>query len=148
MASNRNLANNPRIRRKKYCRVKALEGSPQKKGVVYQVAIVTPRKPNSARRQIAKVRFMTTMKRVFCKIPGIGKHFLKNYSVVMVEGHGPKDTPGVNYTLIRGLEDFDSVEKFGRHNRRSKFGTKLSEELKALREARRDFARFMRGEDV
>lgn len=136
------LATKPRKKKIKFTRVKALEGAPQKKAIVYQIAIVTPRKPNSARRKIAKVRIVTSLKKVFCKIPGIGDHFLKNFSVVMVEGHGPKDTPGVNYTLIRGLEDFDRIERFGRSNRRSKFGTKTPDDLIQRRETRKQYARL------
>ena len=58
------------------------------------------------------------------KIPGIGDHFLQPHSLVFVRGHGPKDSPGINYHLIRGLCDFNKVETFGRRNRRSKFGVK------------------------
>jgi len=85
---------------------------------------MTPRKPNSARRTFAKVKIFLTNKRIFAKIPGIGSHFLQAHSVVMVRGHGPKDSPGINYHLIRGLCDFSKIELYGRRNRRSKFGIK------------------------
>jgi len=85
---------------------------------------MSPRKPNSARRTYAKVRLIYNGRRLFAKIPGIGEHFLQAHSVVLVRGHGPKDSPGINYHLIRGLYDFDKVETFGRRKRRSKFGIK------------------------
>lgn len=102
----------------------AFRGAPQRKGVIYKIAIITPRKPNSAKRTIAKVKLNFNDKRIFAKIPGQGEHFLQAHSVVLVRGHGPKDTPGVNYHLIRGLFDFERIEVFGRRNRRSKFGIK------------------------
>jgi len=85
---------------------------------------MSPRKPNSARRTFAKVRLLFNDKRLFAKIPGIGEHFLQSHSVVFVRGHGPKDSPGINYHLVRGLCDFTKVEPYGRKNRRSKFGVK------------------------
>jgi len=105
-------------------RNRALGGGPQRKGIVYKITTMSPRKPNSARRTIAKVRLVFNDKRVFAKIPGIGEHRLQNHALVMVRGHGPKDSPGVNYHLIRGLCDFVTTEPFGRKNRRSKFGLK------------------------
>lgn len=102
-------------------------GAPQRKGVIYKIAIMTPRKPNSARRTFAKTRILISNKKVFAKIPGIGEHFLQAHSVVLLRGHGPKDSPGINYHLIRGLYDFNKVELFGRKNRRSKFGVKKIE---------------------
>jgi small subunit ribosomal protein S12 len=99
-------------------------GSPQRKGVVYKIATMSPRKPNSAKRTFAKVRVLISKKKIFAKIPGIGDHFLQAHSVVLIRGHGPKDSPGINYNLIRGLYDFNKVELFGRRNRRSKFGVK------------------------
>jgi small subunit ribosomal protein S12 len=108
-------------------RVGAFEGAPQRKGVIYKIAVMSPRKPNSARRTYAKVRLICNGRRLFAKIPGIGEHFLQAHSVVLVRGHGPKDSPGINYHLIRGLYDFDKVETFGRRKRRSKFGVKRYE---------------------
>lgn len=80
----------------------ALAGGPQRKAAVYKIAVMSPRKPNSARRTFAKVRILLTGKRIFAKIPGIGPHFLQAHSTVMVRGHGPKDSPGINYQLIEG----------------------------------------------
>lgn len=114
------------IRQKKVRRstVGAFAGAPARKGVVYKIAVMSPRKPNSARRTYAKVRLIFNGKKLFAKIPGIGDHFLQAHSVVFVRGHGPKDSPGINYHLVRGLYDFNKLETFGRRKRRSKFGVK------------------------
>lgn len=113
-----------RIKKIRRSRVGAFDGAPLRKGVVYKIAVMSPRKPNSARRTYAKVRLSCNGKRLFAKIPGIGDHFLQAHSVVLVRGHGPKDSPGINYHLVRGLYDFNKVETFGRRKRRSKFGVK------------------------
>lgn len=105
-------------------RAGAFKGSPHRKGVVYRIATMSPRKPNSAKRTYAKLRLTFSGKRIFAKIPGIGEHFLQAHSIVFVRGHGPKDSPGINYHLVRGLYDFNRIELFGRRNRRSKFGVK------------------------
>lgn len=113
-----------RIRKIRRNKVAPFEGAPQRKAIVYKIAIMSPRKPNSAKRTFAKVKVAINDKKVFAKIPGIGEHFLQAHSVVLLRGHGPKDSPGINYHLIRGLYDFHRVELFGRSNRRSKFGVK------------------------
>src|ERR1700754_146534 len=95
-----------RVAKRRRNKVAAFEGAPMRKGVVYRVAKMSPRKPNSARRTFAKVRVGLKQKRLFAKIPGIGDHYLQPHSVVMVRGHGPKDSPGINYHLIRGVYDF------------------------------------------
>jgi len=115
-----------KIRRNK---VAPFKGAPLRKGVIYKIATMSPRKPNSARRTFAKVRIICSNKRIFAKIPGVGSHFLQTHSVVMVRGHGPKGSPGINYHLIRGLYDFNKVELFGRKNRRSKFGVKSNKKV-------------------
>jgi len=107
-------------------RLLALQGAPQRQGVVYKVAIMTPRKPNSAKRKIVKVRLSFNSRRVFANIPGIG-HNLREYSLVLVEGGSAKDLPGVNYTAIRGVLDFGVKEQIKRRQRRSKFGLKRSD---------------------
>jgi small subunit ribosomal protein S12 len=116
-----------KIRRNK---VAAFNGAPIRRGIVYKIAIMSPRKPNSAKRTFAKVKIICSNKRIFAKIPGIGSHFLQSHSVVMVRGHGPKDSPGINYHLIRGLYDFNKQESFERKNRRSKFGVKNNKKKK------------------
>lgn len=115
-----------RIRKIRRNKVAPFEGAPQRKGIVYKIAVMSPRKPNSAKRTFAKVKIAINDKKVFAKIPGIGDHFLQAHSVVLLRGQGPKDSPGINYHLIRGLYDFHRVELFGRRNRRSKFGVKKS----------------------
>jgi small subunit ribosomal protein S12 len=114
----------PRINRIKKRRAGAFAGAPHRKGIIYKIAVMSPRKPNSARRTFAKVRLLFNDKRLFAKIPGIGEHFLQSHSMVFVRGHGPKDSPGINYHLVRGLCDFIRDEPYGRKNRRSKFGVK------------------------
>jgi small subunit ribosomal protein S12 len=120
------LANKIRRGKKRYLRAPAFCGSPFKRGIIYKVAQMSPRKPNSARRTFAKLRIISNNKRIFAKIPGIGDHYLQPHNVVIVRGHGPKDSPGINYHLIRGLGDFTRIETYGRSNRRSKFGVKKS----------------------
>ncbi len=94
------LGNGIRQGKWRRCTAAALAGGPQRKAGVYKIAVMSPRKPNSARRTFAKVRILLTDKKIFAKIPGIGSHFLQAHSTVMVRGHGPKDSPGINYTLI------------------------------------------------
>lgn len=104
--------------------VRGFQGCPHKKGIIYKITTTSPRKPNSAKRTIAKVKLTSNNQRVFAKIPGIGEHKLQNHALVFLRGHGPKDTPGINYHLVRGLCDFHTIELYGRTNRRSKFGVK------------------------
>lgn len=113
-------------RRKKrvLLRAPAFGGAPNRRGVVYKIAVMSPRKPNSARRTIAKVRLTYNGQRLFAKIPGVGSHFLQPHSIVFVRGHGPKDCPGVNYYLVRGIYDFFKTEPYGRKQKRSKYGVK------------------------
>lgn len=124
MATVRQLSFHGRIQKRRRCAVAALLHAPHRKGVVAKVGTTTPKKPNSAKRKFAKVRVMVSKKVVFCHIPGIGPYFIQEYSVVLVEGGSPPDVPGINYTLIRGVYDFDQPEIFIRKNRRSKFGTR------------------------
>ncbi len=95
-------------------------GSPQKLGVCVQVRTVTPRKPNSALRKVARVR-MTNGMEVTVYIPGEG-HTLQEHSVVLIRGGRVKDLPGVRYHIIRGALDATGVN--GRKQGRSKYGTK------------------------
>ena len=124
MATFRQLGFKTRIQKRRRCKVAALLGAPMRKGVVMKMAITTPRKPNSAKRKYAKVRVIRAKKVIHAHIPGIGPTFIQEYSIVMVEGGCPPDVPGVNYSLVRGLYDFEHYETFGRQKRRSKFGTK------------------------
>ncbi len=98
----------------------ALRGNPQKRGVCTRVWTVTPKKPNSALRKVARVR-LTNGIEITAYIPGIG-HNLQEHSMVLVRGGRVKDLPGVRYHIIRGAEDAAGVE--GRRRGRSKYGTK------------------------
>ena len=103
-------------------RLKKIEpkGSPFKRGVCVKVTTMTPKKPNSALRKIARVRLSNGME-VTAYIPGIG-HNLQEHSIVMIRGGRVKDLPGVRYHVVRGMLDFAGVEN--RKQQRSKYGTK------------------------
>lgn len=94
--------------------------SPFKRGVCLQVRTMTPKKPNSALRKIARVRLTNGME-VTAYIPGIG-HNLQEHSVVLLRGGRVKDLPGVRYHVVRGVLDAGGVE--GRKQERSKYGAK------------------------
>ena len=97
-----------------------LQKCPQKRGVCLSVKTLTPKKPNSALRKIARVR-LTNGYEVTAYIPGIG-HNLQEHSVVMIRGGRVKDLPGVRYHIIRGTLDTQGVA--GRMQARSKYGAK------------------------
>jgi len=124
MPTFRQLSFHGRKSKRRRCAVAALVGAPQKKGVIVKIGLTTPRKPNSAKRKYAKVRMIVAKKVIFAHVSGIGKHGLQEYSIVLVEGGSPPDVPGINYTLVRGVYDFDKPEEYKRKKRRSKFGTK------------------------
>jgi small subunit ribosomal protein S12 len=94
--------------------------SPQKRGVCVQVKTMTPKKPNSALRKIARVR-LTNGIEVTAYIPGEG-HNLQEHSVVLIRGGRVKDLPGVRYHIVRGTLDTSGVEN--RQQGRSKYGAK------------------------
>lgn len=96
--------------------------SPQKRGVCTVVKTMTPKKPNSALRKVARVRLSNKME-VTAYIQGEG-HNLAEHSIVMVRGGRVKDLPGVKYHIIRGKYDCAGVE--GRKSSRSKYGVKKS----------------------
>lgn len=98
------------------------QGSPQKRGVCTQVRTVTPKKPNSALRKIARVRLTNGME-VSAYIPGEG-HNLQEHSVVLIRGGRVPDLPGVRYHIVRGTLDSSGVP--GRSQGRSKYGAKKS----------------------
>ncbi len=98
----------------------ALKACPQRRGVCVQVRTMTPKKPNSALRKIARVR-LTTGIEVTAYIPGEG-HNLQEHSIVLVRGGRVKDLPGVRYHIVRGALDTAGVE--GRKKSRSLYGTK------------------------
>lgn len=96
------------------------KGAPQKRGVCTQVRTMTPKKPNSALRKIARVRLTNGME-VTAYIPGEG-HNLQEHSVVLIRGGRVRDLPGVRYHVVRGALDSRGVEN--RKQGRSKYGTK------------------------
>lgn len=98
---------------------KHIEG-PQKRGVVTLVKTMTPRKPNSALRKVARVKLSNRME-VTAYIQGVG-HSLSEHGIVLVRGGRVKDLPGVRYHIVRGKFDLAGVE--GRKSSRSKYGTK------------------------
>ncbi|MCM8800702.1 MAG: 30S ribosomal protein S12 [Candidatus Omnitrophica bacterium] len=98
----------------------ALKGCPQRRGVCVQVRTMTPKKPNSALRKIARVRLSTGIE-VTAYIPGEG-HNLQEHSIVLVRGGRVKDLPGVRYHIVRGTLDAAGVAQ--RRKSRSKYGAK------------------------
>jgi small subunit ribosomal protein S12 len=109
-----------RISKKKKTKSPALKACPQRRGVCLQVRTMTPKKPNSALRKIARVR-LTTGIEVTAYIPGEG-HNLQEHSIVLVRGGRVKDLPGVRYHIIRGTLDAAGVT--ARRRGRSKYGAK------------------------
>ncbi|MDD3087374.1 MAG: 30S ribosomal protein S12 [Candidatus Omnitrophica bacterium] len=109
-----------RISRNKKSKSPALKACPQRRGVCLQVRTMTPKKPNSALRKIARVR-LTTGIEVTAYIPGEG-HNLQEHSIVLVRGGRVKDLPGVRYHIVRGTLDAAGVA--ARRRGRSKYGAK------------------------
>lgn len=114
------LVRKPRIDREKRNKVPALEACPQKRGVCTRVSTVSPKKPNSALRKVARIR-LTNGFEVTGYIPGEG-HNLQEHSVVLIRGGRVKDLPGVRYHIIRGTLDTQGVKD--RKQGRSKYGAK------------------------
>ena len=114
------LIRKPRISRKKRIKCPALKMCPQKRGVCIQVKTLTPKKPNSALRKVARVR-LTNREEITAYIPGEG-HNLQEHSIVLVRGGRVKDLPGVRYHIVRGTLDAQGVQN--RKRSRSKYGAK------------------------
>ena len=110
-------------------RVPIEQTSPQKRGVCTAVKTMTPKKPNSAIRKIARTRLTNGME-VTSYIPGIG-HNLQEHSVVLIRGGRVKDLPGVRYHVIRGTLDTQGVAK--RMQARSKYGAKRPKAAKGAK---------------
>ncbi|MDQ7823175.1 MAG: 30S ribosomal protein S12 [Candidatus Eremiobacteraeota bacterium] len=104
-----------------------IPGAPQKRGVCTQVKTITPKKPNSALRKVARVRLSNGVE-VTAYIPGIG-HNLQEHSVVLIRGGRVKDLPGIRYHIIRGTLDTAGVAN--RRQGRSKYGAKRPKEAAA-----------------
>src|SRR5210317_704442 len=114
------LIRKSRIQKKKKSNSPALTNSPFRRGVCLQVKTMTPKKPNSALRKIARVRLSNKFE-VTSYIPGEG-HNLQEHSIVLIRGGRVKDLPGVRYHIIRGTLDASGVD--GRMQGRSKYGAK------------------------
>nr|YP_009184866.1 ribosomal protein S12 [Jenufa minuta]ALO62983.1 ribosomal protein S12 [Jenufa minuta] len=100
----------------------ALKCCPQRRGICLRVYTITPKKPNSALRKVARIR-LTSGFEVTAYIPGIG-HNLQEHAVVLIRGGRVKDLPGVRYHIVRGTLDTAGVK--GRMKSRSKYGVKLA----------------------
>ena len=114
------LVRRPRKTQKAKKKNMALDSCPQKRGVCLLVKTVTPKKPNSALRKVARVR-LSNGKEVTAYIPGID-HNLQEHSIVLVRGGRVRDLPGVRYHIVRGTLDCLGVD--GRKQSRSKYGAK------------------------
>lgn len=121
MSTINQIINNPRKIRKILVKSPALEGNPQKKGVVIKVFTRKPKKPNSAQRKLAKVK-LSNKRVVDGYIMGEG-HNIQEHSVVLIRGGRTPDLPGINYKLIRGKYDLGGI--INRKTSRSKYGTKI-----------------------
>lgn len=111
----------PRVGRTSRSRTPAFDGNPYKRGNCLKVFIISPKKPNSALRKVARIR-LTNQKCVTAYIPGQG-HNIQKYSAVMLRGGYHKDCPGVHYSIMRGL--LDAAPLFNMRKKRSKYGVKL-----------------------
>lgn len=120
MPTTNQLVRNERRLKKEKSATPALMGAPQQAGVCTRVSTVTPKKPNSALRKIARVKLKNGME-ITAYVPGEG-HNLQEHSVVLVRGGRVKDLPGVRYKVVRGALDTLGVN--GRKQSRSKYGTK------------------------
>jgi small subunit ribosomal protein S12 len=118
------LVRKPRKKQVKKSKSVALQKNPQKRGVCRRVWTVTPKKPNSALRKVARVR-LTNGYEVTAYIPGIG-HNLQEHSIVLIRGGRVKDLPGVRYHIVRGVLDTAGTEN--RRQSRSKYGTRRPKE--------------------
>ena len=114
------LVRKPRTKQRVKSKTPLLEQSPQKRGVCLQVKTVTPKKPNSALRKVARVR-LSNSKEVTAYIPGEG-HNLQEHSIVLVRGGRVRDLPGVRYKVVRGV--LDTLGVTDRRQARSRYGAK------------------------
>lgn len=120
MSTLNQLIKKPRYKPSRRTLTPALQNCPQKKGTVMRVFEQSPKKPNSARRKVAKVK-LKTGRIISCHIPGIG-HNLQQHSSVLIRGGRCQDLIGVRYKPIRGKESFEPL--ITRVTRKSKYGVK------------------------
>jgi len=110
-----------RIKRNRKFKTYLLNKCPQRKATCIKVTFMSPKKPNSATRKVAKVTFSKGKRNTFCYIPGI-KHNLQKFSTVLLRGGRTKDLPGLRYKAVRGVLDLKGVNN--RFKARSKYGIK------------------------
>lgn len=120
MPTTNQLVRKPRKPKTVKVKVPALQGCPQKRGVVLQVKVISPKKPNSAKRPVARIR-LTNKYELTAHIPGEGNS-LQEHASVLVRGGRRPDLPGVRMQVVRGVLDSTGVE--GRRQGRSKYGAK------------------------
>ena len=120
MPTTRQLLKSPRQRVPNRSKTPLLEGCPQKRGVCLLVKTVTPKKPNSALRKVARVR-LSNGRELTAYIPGEG-HNLQEHSIVLVRGGRVRDLPGIRYKIVRGVLDSMGVD--ARKQARSRYGAK------------------------
>ena len=116
------LYKHPRQHKQRLSRIKHLQHCPQKRALCLKMMIMTPRKPCSAKRKVAKIFLLSNKYRTFGYIPG-ERHNLQKFSQVLIRGGFIRDLPGIHYTIIRGKLDLAGI--LLRRQGRSKYGTKL-----------------------
>jgi small subunit ribosomal protein S12 len=121
MVTKGQLVRNPRSIRIYKNMFRLLGHAPQRRAVCLKARIMKPKKPNSAQRKVAKVRFFYSQRTATVAIPGQG-HNVQQYSIVLLRGGRVRDLPGVRYKIVRGVYDVSGV--IGRMQRRSKFGVR------------------------
>lgn len=141
------LKNNSKRKRLKSCNfvlARILYRCPNKKSIVIKPVILTPRKPNSARRKSVKARYKLN-KIVFSYVPG-GAHNLKKFSSILVKGKGPRDLPGVYLHSIRGCLDLESCKE--KTKRRSIYGVKKKKMLNNIKIKKKYFIKLLKKNDI
>ena len=113
-------------KKKKKLNYKIFNKAPFRKAIVEKAFIMTPRKPNSARRKVIIANLNYNQKKIRAAIPGQG-HNLQKYSEVLIRGKGPRDLPGIKLRVVRGVYSFICKETILRKHGRSKFGVKLKD---------------------
>jgi small subunit ribosomal protein S12 len=121
IANIRHLIKKPRVPRRHKNKRPALNRAPQRKGNCLKVFVMAPRKPNSAKRKVARIWIPSTKKTTNVFIPGIG-HNLQRHSAVWIRGGRVRDLPGIKYRAIRGKGDLRGLNN--RIHSRSKYGAK------------------------
>lgn len=122
-----------RIRKKRLNALRSLFKCPHKKGIVVRCRIMTPKKPNSAKRKVARI-YLSNKYTVTTKIKGRNYSFINRFANVLVCGGRANDLPGVRYNMVKGKYDFNWKEVFQRMHGRSKYGIKWDDHFWQLRE--------------